>query len=148
MKTQTYESVVIVNATLDDSQIEAVSKRVESTISTEGGNILDVEKWGRKRLAYQINKSKNGFYTIFRFEAPTDAIVKIERMYRLDETIIRYLTTVMELKDIANFEKVKHEKTIAVLNVEKVEDTPVKKEEPVVEVSEEVKTNVEEKSVE
>jgi len=148
MKTQTYESVVIVNATLDDSQIEAVSKRVESTISTEGGNILDVEKWGRKRLAYPINKSKNGFYTIFRFEAPTDAIVKIERMYRLDETIIRYLTTVMELKDITNFEKVKHEKTIAVLNAEKVEDTPVKKEEPVVEVSEEVKTNVEEKSVE
>ena len=122
MKSQTYESVIIVNAALDDSQIESVADRVKNTITTNGGNILDFEKWGRKRLAYPIQKSKNGYYIIFRFTAPTEAITKIERMYRLDETIVRYLTTVMELKDIANFEKVKRERTLSVEVETKNED--------------------------
>ena len=66
MKSQTYESVIIVNAALDDSQIDSVVGRVKNTITTDGGNIIDIEKWGRKRLAYPIQKSKNGYYVIDR----------------------------------------------------------------------------------
>jgi len=131
MKTHTYESVIIINATLDDSQIEAAIKRVEEIISAESGNIFDVEKWGRKRLAYPIQKSKNGYYVIFRFTAPTEAIVKIERMYRLDEAVVRYLTTLMELKDIAHFEKVKNDRTLNVkveTNTTDAVKTEIKKE--------------------
>ncbi len=127
MKSQTYESVIIVNAALDDSQIGSVITRVEETIVSDGGNIIDTEKWGRKRLAYPIKKSKNGYYIIFRFTAPTEAIVKIERMYRLDEAIVRYLTTVMELKDIQNFEKVKHDRTL-ITETETVKSSPVQTE--------------------
>jgi len=137
MKTHTYESVIIINATLDDSQIEAVIKRVEEIISAESGNIIDVEKWGRKRLAYPIEKSKNGYYVIFRFTAPTEAITKIERMYRLDEAVVRYLTTVMELKDLANFEKVKKDRTLT-LEVETNTTDAVKTE-----IKEEVVEDVE-----
>ncbi len=110
MKTNHYESVVILNAALEDEQIGAILKRIEDTITTNGGEITDVEKWGRKRLAYPIQKSKSGFYTVFRFTAPRDLIATLERAYRLDETVIRYLTIVLDKDALAHIDKVKSDK--------------------------------------
>jgi len=92
MPKRTYESVVIINAALEDDQIEATIARMQETITTHGGEIIEVEKWGRKRLAYPIKKAKSGYYVIFRFNATTDLISVLERNYRLDENVIRYLT--------------------------------------------------------
>ena len=92
MRKRTYESVAIINATLEDDQIESTISRMQETITTHGGEILDLDKWGRKRLAYPINKAKSGYYVIFRFNASTDLIATLERNYRLDENVIRYLT--------------------------------------------------------
>ncbi|OGU29851.1 MAG: 30S ribosomal protein S6, partial [Ignavibacteria bacterium GWA2_35_9] len=50
------------------------------------------ENWGRKRLAYMVKKSKIGYYVIFRFNAPSNIITKLERFYSLDEYILRFLT--------------------------------------------------------
>lgn len=92
MRKRTYESVAIINATLEDDQIESTISRMQETITTHGGEMLDLDKWGRKRLAYPINKAKSGYYVIFRFNASTDLIATLERNYRLDENVIRYLT--------------------------------------------------------
>lgn len=92
MLKRTYESVVIINAALEDDQIEATITHIQETITTHGGEILDLDKWGRKRLAYPIKKSKSGYYAVFRFNATTDLIATLERNYRLDENIVRYLT--------------------------------------------------------
>lgn len=92
MRKRTYESVAIINATLEDDQIESTISRMQETITTHGGEILDLDKWGRKRLAYPINKAKSGYYVIFRFNAATDLVAILERNYRLDENVIRYLT--------------------------------------------------------
>ncbi|MBA4406839.1 30S ribosomal protein S6, partial [bacterium] len=92
MRKRTYESVAIINATLEDEQIESTISRMQETITTHGGEMLDLDKWGRKRLAYPINKAKSGYYVIFRFNASTDLIAVLERNYRLDENVIRYLT--------------------------------------------------------
>lgn len=92
MRKRTYESVAIINATLEDDQIESTISRMQETITTHGGEMLDLDKWGRKRLAYPINKAKSGYYVIFRFNASTDLIAILERNYRLDENVIRYLT--------------------------------------------------------
>jgi small subunit ribosomal protein S6 len=92
MRKRTYESVAIINAALEDDQIESTISRMQETITTHGGEILDLDKWGRKRLAYPINKAKSGYYVIFRFNASTDLIATFERNYRLDENVIRYLT--------------------------------------------------------
>ena len=92
MRKRTYESVAIINATLEDEQIESTISRMQETITTHGGEMLDLDKWGRKRLAYPINKAKSGYYVIFRFNASTDLIAILERNYRLDENVIRYLT--------------------------------------------------------
>ncbi len=120
MKTDHYESVAILNATLEDNQIESTLKRIEETISSNGGEISDLEKLGRKRLAYPIQKSKSGFYIIYRFIAPKDLIKKLERFYRLDETIIRYITIKLDNKDLEHIEKMKAKKEADAEAVNKV----------------------------
>jgi small subunit ribosomal protein S6 len=91
-----YETTFIVNAALDDPQIDAVIEKVREVIVKNGGEIRDLAKWGRKRFAYPIKKKNNGFYAVFEFLATGDAIAKLERHYQLDENIIRYLTIVLD----------------------------------------------------
>ena len=109
-----YESVVIINAALEDDQIETTLTRIQETLSANGAELADLDKWGRKRLAYPIQKSKSGFYAIFRFAAPSEAISELERIYRLDENIVRYLTIVLGKKDLAQIEKMKETASVAV----------------------------------
>ena len=87
-----YESAVLLNAALEDEAIQAIISRIKETISSNGGEIRDVEDWGRKRLAYIVKKSKIGYYVFFRFNALPDLIPKLERFYQLDDNILRYLT--------------------------------------------------------
>jgi small subunit ribosomal protein S6 len=96
MLKRTYESVVIINAALEDEQIESTINRIQETITTHSGEIVDLDKWGRKRLAYPIKKAKSGYYAVLRIVASTDLIAVLERNYRLDENIIRYLTIVLD----------------------------------------------------
>ncbi len=105
MKENHYESVIIINAALEDTQIEDTIKKIEDFISNNGGKITDIEKWGRKRLAYPIKKSKSGFYVIYRFTAPAEMIKKLERIYKLDETIYRFLTIKLNKKDLEHLNK-------------------------------------------
>ncbi len=98
---RTYETTVIVNASLDDAQIEAVVGRVQETITKNGGSIVALNKWGRKRLAYAINKKTNGFYVNIEFTAPPSILAILERSYHLDEMVLRYLTVVLDAKAIA-----------------------------------------------
>jgi len=105
MKTNVYESAVIINAALDDEQIESIISRVKETIANNGGEIREIENWGRKRLAYMVKKSKIGYYAIFRFNAPSNIVSKLERNYSLDEHILRYLTIKLDSDAIEYLEK-------------------------------------------
>lgn len=96
MRARNYESVVLINAALEDEQIEATISRILEVITTNGGEIVEVDKWGRKRLAYPIKKAKSGYYLVLRFKAPTQLITTLERNYRLDENIIRYITIALD----------------------------------------------------
>ena len=61
MKTNHYESVIILNTSLEDTQIDSVLNLVKDQINSNGGQILNIDNWGRKRLAYPIKKSKSGY---------------------------------------------------------------------------------------
>lgn len=127
MKTNHYEGVIILNASLEDTQIDSVLNRIEDQVTSNGGQILNIDKWGRKRLAYQIQRSKSGYYIIYQFEAPRELISKLERNLRLDETVIRYLTIKLEKKDLEriNLVKTQQESTEVVeakMETEKVND--------------------------
>jgi small subunit ribosomal protein S6 len=97
----TYETTFIVNASLDDPQVDAVIARVQDTITKNGGAITSLNKWGRKRLAYSINKKTNGFYVNMEFTASGSLLNLLERSYQLDEMILRYLTIRLDSKAIA-----------------------------------------------
>jgi small subunit ribosomal protein S6 len=122
MKNSVYESAVLINAALDDEAIKNLIARIKDTITTSGGEIVEVEDWGRKRLAYQVKKSKIGYYSIFRFNSPPDLIPKVERYYQLDENILRYLTITLT-KDA--LEQIEIDKSLQTQLVEEVEEIPV-----------------------
>jgi len=105
MRQQTYESAVLINASLDDPQIEGVISKIKETISANGGEIREIENWGRKRLAYVVNKSKIGYYAIFRFDAPTTIISKLERFYTLDDHILRFINIKLDAIALEQIEK-------------------------------------------
>lgn len=126
MKTDVYESAVLINAVLEDTQIDSLINRIKEFITNNGGQITDFENWGRKRLAYPIEKSKIGYYAIFRFTAPTNIIAKVERFYNLDENILRYLTIKLNKHALEQLDKNKAQQNsvkeeVASISVNQVE---------------------------
>jgi small subunit ribosomal protein S6 len=87
-----YETVFVLHPGLEDSRIEEEIEGVRSTIAAASGEIIDVERWGRRKLAYTIGKVNEGIYTLVRFRAESNAISDLERRYRLREDILRHLT--------------------------------------------------------
>ena len=122
MNNRVYESAILINAALDDEAIKTLISKVKETITNNAGEILEVEDWGRKRLAYQVKKSKIGYYVIFRFNSQPDLIPKLERYYQLDEAILRYLTITLS-KDA--LEQIEIDKSLLPQLVEEVEQIPV-----------------------
>jgi len=93
-----YETTFIINAALEDSDVESVIQKVSSYIENHGGIIKEVNKWGRRRLAYAINKKYNGFYAHLVFEATSNTVPILERFLVLEDTILRHLTIVLPKK--------------------------------------------------
>ncbi len=121
-----YETTFIVNASLDDTQVDSVVGRVQDTITKNGGTIVATNKWGRKRLAYSINKKTNGFYVNTEFDAPGTVLALLERSFQLDEMILRYLTIVLDRKAL----KARAAAAAAVPPAPQEEPTPVPAREP------------------
>jgi small subunit ribosomal protein S6 len=87
-----FETTFIVNASLDDSLIEGVIAKVQDLLTKNQGEVTEVQRWGRKRLAYSIAKKNNGFYVCIEFTGPGDLVNKLARFYHLEDNILRYLT--------------------------------------------------------
>ena len=86
-----YELAVVVSAKIEDDERAQVIEKVKALVTRFGGNITDVDEWGKKRLAYEIQKMKEGFYYFIQFEADATAPAEIERHVRIMENVIRYL---------------------------------------------------------
>jgi len=100
----TYELTYIVNAVISDDQIKDMVSRVSSYISESGGEIIEVEEWGTRRLAFPIQKKRNGYYVNMYFRASGALIARLERALEIDDNILRYLTLRMDAKMIRHFE--------------------------------------------
>jgi small subunit ribosomal protein S6 len=90
-----YETTIIINAALEDTDVETVITRMQEYVENNGGKIVEMNRWGRRRLAYPINKKFNGFYLHCIFEAPAATIPLLERFFVLEENIIRHLTLLL-----------------------------------------------------
>ena len=86
-----YEVVYIGQSGLDDEGVKALNERFTQTVATYGGQVVGIEPWGRRNLAYPIKRHFSGHYVLQRFELPAAGANEVERFLRLNEDIIRYL---------------------------------------------------------
>ena len=93
-----YETMFIVKAALTDEETQAQIDLVKENIEKNGGTISSVDDMGTKTLAYEIEKQKRGYYYIIYFTAPTESITELERNYRINENIIRFIFIKSESK--------------------------------------------------
>ncbi len=96
-----YETIFILDSLLKSEEIDAIVSKFERFISANGGQIDVVERWGKKRLAYEIKKRQYGYYVLIRFDGPPAMIKSLEREYRLNESVLRYKTLLMRKEAIA-----------------------------------------------
>ena len=85
-----YESVVIINPNLENEAIKALEDKFSKLINSNG-KVDSVEELGKKKLAYEIKKNSEGFYTVFKFEAKPELIAELERVYRITDEVIKFI---------------------------------------------------------
>ncbi|MSR93683.1 30S ribosomal protein S6 [Clostridiaceae bacterium 68-1-5] len=86
-----YELAVVVNAKIEDDEREQVVEKVKALVERFGGKISDVDEWGKRRLAYEIQKMKEGFYYFIHFESDAEVPSEIEQRIRIMDNVLRYL---------------------------------------------------------
>ena len=86
-----YELAVVLSAAIDDEARSATLDRVKDYVEKAGGSIANVDDWGKKKLAYDIQKMSEAYYYFIQFEAETEAPGEIESNVRLMESVIRFL---------------------------------------------------------
>ena len=85
-----YESVIIINPNVDEAGLKALQEKFTGLIN-ENGKVESVENMGKKKLAYEVKKNKEGFYMLFNFEAKPDSIAELERNYRITDEILKFI---------------------------------------------------------
>lgn len=87
-----YESMLIARQDLGQSQVNDIVATLSDAIKKEGGEVVSVDNWGLKTLAYRIKKNRKGYYVVLNISAPANAIFEYERLARLNEDVIRFMT--------------------------------------------------------
>ena len=86
-----YELCLVVNAKIEDEAREAVVEKAKGYIARYDGTVTEVEEWGKKKLAYEIQKMREGYYYFIQFDASAECPAEIERRVRIMEPVMRYL---------------------------------------------------------
>lgn len=91
-----YELAVVVSAKIEDDERAQVIEKVKALVERFGGQISDVDEWGKKRLAYEVQKMKEAFYYFIQFDAESTVPAEIESRVRIMDNVIRYLCVKQE----------------------------------------------------
>ena len=86
-----YESVIIINPNVDEAGLKALQEKFTGLIN-ENGKVEEVVDMGKRKLAYEIKKNKEAFYVQFDFEAKPESIAELERVYRITDEILKFIT--------------------------------------------------------
>lgn len=88
-----YELLYFVNPSIEDEAREAAEKRIDDAITEQGGKVVNVEAWGKRKLAYEINGLSDGDYTLIDFDADPSAIAELDRVLRIMDVVERHMIT-------------------------------------------------------
>ena len=86
-----YQSVIIINPSVDEEGMKTLIQKFTDIINNEG-KVESVDELGKKRLAYEIKKNKEGYYVIFNFEAKPELIAELERNYRIEDRVMKFIS--------------------------------------------------------
>lgn len=126
-----YENIVILNASLSDEEIETASGKIKDLITNSGGEILNTDVWGRRKLAYEIKKQKKGFYLLLVFKAPSAAIKKLEDYYKVFDPVVKYMVIKLDKKQAeAALSQTRHSEKSSSVEVTTSRDARDEKTEP------------------
>ena len=100
-----YETVFILTPVLSEDQVKETVKTYEKLITDNGGEIVNRENWGMRKLAYPIQKKSTGFYNLFEYRVEGAYIEKLEVLLKRDERVMRFLTVKLDKHAIAYSEK-------------------------------------------
>ncbi len=90
-----YESVIIINSNVDEEGVKSLIQKFTDLINTDG-NLEKVEELGKRKLAYEIQKNKEGYYVVFYFHANPNLIAELERNYRITDEVIKFMSVKVE----------------------------------------------------
>lgn len=136
-----YELLFVVKPTLTDDEIKVQIAKVQDSITAQEGEIVSVKDMGMRKLAYPVQKNERGYYTVIYFKSPASAIAEIERLIRINEEILKFLTVKFtNKKEIAQFEKMStatvEKKEVSTQEAAPKEESPQEEPKTEVEVTE------------
>jgi small subunit ribosomal protein S6 len=102
-----YEIMFIVNPNAVDEEIDKINSQIEGVITAGGGKVEKIEKMGKRRLAYEVDKHREGHYVLFVIAANGDIVKECERRLRVMDPVIKYLTVRID-DDVRRFEKIRN----------------------------------------
>jgi small subunit ribosomal protein S6 len=91
-----YECIYIVNPTLDEQAVKDKSVKIGEIITSRQGQVTSVDQWGKRRLAYPIDKIFEGYFTFIRFSGTSEILKELDRVFRFDEMVLRHSIVVEE----------------------------------------------------
>jgi small subunit ribosomal protein S6 len=93
---RSYEVIFILDPALGDDGVDTAITAASGVVTREGGEVAEVQKWGKKRLAYEIKKRREGHYVFLRLQAPVKAVSELERHLNIAEPVLKFLTVVAQ----------------------------------------------------
>ena len=91
-----YEHIIISRPDISPQQVDELVEGVTALVAEKGGKVGKVEYWGLRNLAYRINKTRKGHYSLINIDAPAAAVHELERVQRINENVMRYMTIAVE----------------------------------------------------
>ena len=91
-----YETVFILNPVLSEQQVKETVSKFEDFLTSKGAEMVSKEDWGLKKMAYEIQNKKSGFYHLFEFKVAPEALIAFETEFRRDERVMRFLTVSLD----------------------------------------------------
>ncbi len=95
-----YETIFITPADIPDEELQSLIERYSAIITGRKGILVKVEKWGKRKLAYEIKKHLRGYYILLDFASQTDVVNELERNFKIDDKILKYMT--IKKEDVAD----------------------------------------------
>ena len=88
-----YETIMVLSTKLDEDATKAMIEKFTNLIADNGGTVESIDEWGKRRLAYEIQKEAEGYYVLINFSCPPDFIAELNRVYNITDGILRTIVT-------------------------------------------------------